>query len=202
MDWTTLEQNLRARTPGLMDATGKYAVLVPLVEGEEGPALLYEVRAGSLRRQPGEVCFPGGKMEGSESPEECALRETWEELGIPASRVRVIAPMDFLVHQSGFLLHPVLAEVEEEALSGLCLGPAEVAEVFLVPVDWFLDHPPARYLCRMIPQLPEDFPYARIGFPQGYPWRKGKAEVPIYDWPDHPVWGITGRIVSQLLEQS
>ena len=71
MDWTTLEQNLRARTPGLMDATGKYAVLVPLVEGEEGPALLYEVRAGSLRRQPGEVCFPGGKMEGSESPEEC-----------------------------------------------------------------------------------------------------------------------------------
>ena len=42
MDWTTLEQNLRARTPGLMDATGKYAVLVPLVEGEEGPALLYD----------------------------------------------------------------------------------------------------------------------------------------------------------------
>ena len=40
MDWTTLEQNLWARTPGLMDATGKYAVLVPLVEGEEGPALL------------------------------------------------------------------------------------------------------------------------------------------------------------------
>ena len=38
MDWTTLEQNLRARTPGLMDATGRYAVLVPLVEGEEGPA--------------------------------------------------------------------------------------------------------------------------------------------------------------------
>ena len=70
MDWTTLEQNLWARTPGLMDATGRYAALVPLVEGEEGPALLYEVRAGSLRRQPGEVCFPGGRVEAASSSHE------------------------------------------------------------------------------------------------------------------------------------
>ena len=202
MELAALEARWAGHQPRPQGNGGEFAVLVPLVRRKEGLSLLFEVRAASLHQQPGEVCFPGGRMEPGESPVACALRETWEELGIPASRVRVIAPMDFLVHQSGFLLHPVLAEVEEEALSGLCLGPAEVAEVFLVPVDWFLDHPPARYLCRMIPQLPEDFPYARIGFPQGYPWRKGKAEVPIYDWPDHPVWGITGRIVSQLLEQS
>ena len=63
-------------TPKLQDVNREYAVLVPLVERPEGLSLLYEVRAHTLRRQPGEVCFPGGRIEGVESPEECALRET------------------------------------------------------------------------------------------------------------------------------
>ena len=58
-------------------------MLVPLVERPEGLCLLYEVRADTLGRQPGEVCFPGGKMEGAESPESCALRETWRSYPSP-----------------------------------------------------------------------------------------------------------------------
>ena len=69
--------------PGPQDLTGEYAVLVPLVERPEGRCLLYEVRASSLDRQPGEVCLPGGRMEPGEDPVACALRETWEELAIP-----------------------------------------------------------------------------------------------------------------------
>ena len=64
MELDALTRLLARRQPGLMDATGRYAVLVPLVEGEEGLSLLYEVRARTLRRQPGEVCFPGGRIEG------------------------------------------------------------------------------------------------------------------------------------------
>ena len=45
--------------PKVQDVTGEYAVLVPLVERPEGLCLLYEVRADTLGRQPGEVCFPG-----------------------------------------------------------------------------------------------------------------------------------------------
>ena len=88
MDLEKLKRSLLGRTPGLMDATGQYSVLVPLVEREGGLSLLYEVRAGSLRRQPGEVCFPGGRLEGAESPEECALRETWEETGLTLTDYR------------------------------------------------------------------------------------------------------------------
>ena len=66
MDLEKLKRSLLGRTPGLMDATGQYSVLVPLVEREGGLSLLYEVRAGSLRRQPGEVCFPGGRLEPGE----------------------------------------------------------------------------------------------------------------------------------------
>ncbi len=133
MDWTTLEQNLWARTPGLMDATGKYAVLVPLVEGEEGPALLYEVRAGSLRRQPGEVCFPGGKMEAAEYPEECALRETWEELGhSPPKASR--SGGGWTSSPTGRLHHvPHSGQGGRRAVDRMAPNPAEVRETFQSP---------------------------------------------------------------------
>ena len=86
MDWNKIADQLNNRVPGLMDASGRYAVLVPLVERDGEVYVLYEVRAATMRRQPGEVCFPGGHIEGDESPENCAVRETWEELGIPAEK--------------------------------------------------------------------------------------------------------------------
>ena len=53
----------------------------------------------------------------------------------------------------------------------------------------------------MIPDVKDDFPYDRIGFSQGYRWRGGHVDVPIYDWPGHPIWGLTGRITRRLMEQ-
>ena len=70
MELKGLEALLKDRTPGLMDSKRAYAVLVPLVEQNGELCLLYEVRARTLRRQPGEVCFPGGLMEKGESPED------------------------------------------------------------------------------------------------------------------------------------
>ena len=186
--------------PRLQGLTGEYAVLVPLVERPEGLCLLYEVRAGSLDRQPGEVCFPGGRMEPGEDPAACALRETWEELGIPQSKVEVVAQLDFLTHQGGFALYPVLGVVDPSV--PVVPGPAEVAEAFYVPVDWLKANPPAVYTYDLRPDVRDDFPYGRIGFPQGYRWRGGKVEVPVYDWPGHPIWGLTGRITRHLMEQT
>ena len=71
-----LERAWRGREPGLLGRKHACAVLCPFVETEEGLRLLFEVRAPSLRRQGGEVCFPGGRMEPGETPEQCALRET------------------------------------------------------------------------------------------------------------------------------
>ena len=53
---------------------------------------------------------------------------------------------------------------------------------------------------RWSPGWGEDFPYDRIGFPQGYRWRGGRVEVPIYAWEGRAIWGLTGRITRRLLE--
>ena len=86
-------------------------------------------------------------------------------------------------------------------LDRLAPNPAEVQETFLVPLDFFRAHPPLSYTYPLIPQVGDDFPNELIGFPQGYPWRAGQAEVPIYRYGDRAIWGLTGRIVRWLMEQ-
>lgn len=178
----------------------EYAVLVPLAEQAGALHLLFEVRAETLNRQPGEVCFPGGRLEGAETPTACALRETWEELAIPPAAVEVLGLLDYQSGQGEFLLHPVLGLVDPAAAEALRPNPAEVKEVFWVPVEHFCTHPPAVYSYDLLPDVGEDFPYDRIGFPQGYRWRRGRMDVPVYPWGDRAIWGLTGRIVQSLLE--
>ena len=169
-----------------------------MVEQEGNVSLLYEVRAGSLRRQPGEVCFPGGKLEGSESPEECALRETWEELGIPREKIRILGQLDFIAHRANFILYPVLALVTGDALDDLCPNPDEVAEMFQVPLEYLRREPPLEYRYDLIPRTDENFPYELIGIPRNYRWQPGGENVPVYPWKGRAIWGLTGRITRHL----
>jgi 8-oxo-dGTP pyrophosphatase MutT (NUDIX family) len=183
-----------------MDCTGRYAVLVPLVEGPEGLSVLYEVRAASLRRQPGEICFPGGKAERGERPEDCALRETYEELSIPPAAVTLLGNMDFIAHRSGFLLTPVPGLVTEEAVAAARPNPAEVTELFTVPLAYLQNCTPLTYRYELRPQPGDDFPYEALGISPNYPWQKGVEEGPAYRWGDKVIWGLTGRVTRNLLE--
>ena len=200
VDPQALEHLLKGRTPGLMDVRGCYGVLVPLVPGERGLELLYEVRARTLRRQPGEVCFPGGRLEGAETPEGCALRELEEELGIPPSAVQVLGRLDFIAHRSGFIMYPILGLVERGAAEGMTLSPGEVEETFRVPLDHLLSHPPQEYSYELLPHPAEDFPYELVGITRDYPWQRGRETVPVYPWQGRAIWGLTGRITRHLVE--
>lgn len=201
LDLTALERTLRTRTPGLMDAKRAYAVLVPLVEREGELCLLYEVRASTLRRQPGEVCFPGGRMEGSETPEECALRETWEELAIPSGCVKLLGRLDFIAHRANFIMYPILGLVDSQAMSPhLRPNPAEVEEIFLVPLSHLLNTAPIEYEYELIPTPAENFPYELIGIPRDYKWQHGSENVPVYPWQGRAIWGLTGRITRNLIQ--
>lgn len=184
--------------PGLLNARAEYAVLCPLLERPDGLHLLFEVRAAELR-QGGEVCFPGGKLETGESPTEGALRETWEELHIPPSQVTVLGTPDFLHNPQGFLLHPILGLVSPEGLSALSPSPAEVAEVFTVPLHVFRETEPELWRYPLVPQVPADFPYASVGTTPDYPWSHGEIEVPIWHYAGHAIWGMTARLIRELI---
>lgn len=194
-----LRRRYGGHTPGLLGAARSCAVLAPLLETRSGPCLLFETRAAGLR-QGGEVCFPGGWMEPGETPEDCALRETEEELSIPREEVDLLGPSDFICNQRGFLLRPVVGVVSPAGLARMQPSPAEVAEVFTVPLDFFRRTPPVTARYRLIPSLPEDFPYEAAGIPRYYAWSCGAVEVPSWRYEGHVIWGMTARIVKDLMQ--
>lgn len=193
-----LRRRYGGHMPGLLGAERSYAVLVPLLETAAGLALLFETRAAALR-QGGEVCFPGGRMEPGETPEDCALRETEEELSIPRGEVELLGPSDFICNQRGFLLRPVVGVVSPVGLARMRPSPAEVAEAFTVPLDFFRRTVPVLARYELTPALPEDFPYEAAGIPRDYAWSRGAVEVPAWRYEGHVIWGMTARIVRDVI---
>jgi len=113
------------------------AVLVPLINRPEGLTILLTQRTDHLATHAGQVSFPGGHTEKGETPEETALRETEEEVGLDPSKVKLLGRLDFYVTRTGFMVTPVVGIVEPPF--EVQPDPNEVAEVFEVPLDFFLD---------------------------------------------------------------
>ncbi len=180
-----------------MGVRGHFAILVPLVDWDGGTHLLFEVRSDTIDRQPGEICFPGGEMDPGETPEACAARETWEELSIPASAIHPIAALDVL-HTGDIALYPILARVDADAVRQMRPSETEVKATFLAPLSFFEEEPYV-YPYVMTPPVGEDFPYGRIGFPDGYPWRRIQGEVVLYEYGARPIWGLTAAIARHLV---
>lgn len=195
-----LRRRFSGHVPGLMAARRNYAVLCPLVETPEGLHLLFEVRAAALS-QGGEVCFPGGRAEGGETAVTCALRETAEELSIPSREITLLGTPDFICSPLGVLIQPVLGLVSPAGAAAMRPSPAEVAEVFTVPFSFFRTTPPRVFTYTLLPQQPEGFPYEELGISRDYPWAHGQTDVPVWRWENHVIWGLTARIVRELVRK-
>lgn len=195
-----LEKVFEGRKSGAEYIYRFFSVLVPVVEKDGKLYLLYNVRAQHMERQPGEICFPGGEIETGETPKECAIRETFEEIGINKEDIRIISQLDTVYTYSNFLMHCFLGVVNEDALNNLNLNPDEVEEVFLISLDELMEMEPEVYKVISKPQIPEDFPFDRVTGGEPYKWRGGRSIVPIYDIDGRVIWGLTARITKRMIE--
>lgn len=172
-----------------------YGVLLPLIQQGDKLSILFEVRSDNLVMQPGEICFPGGRKEEGESPEECAIRETCEELCISPDKIQLIGPIDYLNAYSNFTLYPFVGIIKYQDIINLPFNHDEVQETFMVPLDYFLDNQPRWFNYPVVPQIPHDFPYHLINDKGSYQWRSGKTIIPIYNYENRNIWGLTARII-------
>jgi 8-oxo-dGTP pyrophosphatase MutT (NUDIX family) len=113
-------------------------VLVPLIDRADGMSVLLTQRTPHLSAHAGQISFPGGRIEESDTDAiEAALRETEEEIGLTRDHVTLIGRLDTYVTGTGFEITPVVGIVKAPFL--LAIDPFEVAEVFEVPLSFVLD---------------------------------------------------------------
>lgn len=114
------------------------AVLVPIVERDDGMTVLLTQRTDHLTAHAGQISFPGGRVELEDvSIEAAALRETEEEVGLSSEHIEIVGKLDIYVTRTGFEVTPVVGIVTPPFT--INPDPFEVADVFEVPLSFVVD---------------------------------------------------------------
>ncbi|WP_225434181.1 NUDIX hydrolase [Peribacillus tepidiphilus] len=192
---------LRNHKPGILGGNHflKYAVLVPLIEIEGETHVLFEVRAHNLRRQPGEICFPGGKIDVEDENEKCAaIRETSEELGLSEDHIKNVYPLDYLVTPYGTIIYPFAGTISD--MNDISVNPDEVEEIFTVPISHFQKVQPKCYKVDFQAKPEKGFPFHLIVGGENYNWRTRQVYELFYCYEDKVIWGLTAKILHHFME--
>src|SRR5262249_29463610 len=162
-----------APSPGLRRA----AVLVPLFVKDGGLWVLLTRRTESLEHHRGQISFPGGSAEeDDDSPLDTALRETDEEIGVRAEDVKSLGTLSPLATVTNFYVEPFVGAIPSPY--PFRVAENEIAELIEVPIAALLD--PKALETRMLPGRDEP--------------------VLFYHHGDHVIWGVTARILKELLD--
>jgi len=172
------------------------AIVVPLIRREGSVEIVFELRTRHLRRSPGEVGFPGGRVEAGESPWQAALRELEEELGVPGDRVECLGRLPEQQRRRDELIVPFVGWLAEDVE----LNPdgIEVEEVFTLTLDHLLQNDFQEAGLTEQYTLSDDFP--RKYLPDGNWNRKVIRSVRYLIYGKYLIWGLSANILFQLLE--
>ena len=155
------------------------AAVLLLISREIHPSILYTRRAMHLRSHPGEICFPGGRREDQDKNLwATALRETHEEIGLPATEIEYLGALRPAITRAGTQVISFVASFNP----GYPLTPAldELDTIFQVPLIDF-----SRGL-----KIRDDI-FHRTG---------REYRLPVYQFREHEIWGFTAGVTAQLLE--
>jgi 8-oxo-dGTP pyrophosphatase MutT (NUDIX family) len=154
------------------------AVLIPLVWQDDEWHLLFTRRTDKVESHKGQVSFPGGACdEGETTPEQTALREAEEEIGLAPSAVRVLGRLTNLITITYFRVTPVVGVIKWPAV--FRVGEHEVARVFTIPLGW-LANPSNRWQFER--------PHSTRGL------------IAYHPYDGELLWGATARMTVDFLE--
>ena len=121
-----------------MDRDFKHAaVLIPVIDRGDDAHVLLTQRTEHLSSHKGQIAYPGGKIDAGETPEQAALREAWEEVGLTDDAVDLIGTFGDYYSGSGYRITPVAATVQPDY--EMELNANEVAAAFEVPLSFLMD---------------------------------------------------------------
>ena len=154
------------------------AVLVGVVPRRGALQLLLTQRHADLKAHAGQIAFPGGRIDGGETPLQAALREAQEETGIAPGFVEHLGYLDGYVTGTGFFISPVVALLQE----GFILQPQEdeVVDIFEVPLVFLMDAQNRKTLFRES---------------DGKTWKYYS-----YPFDGRNIWGATAGMIKNLAE--
>ena len=179
------------------------SVLIPIIKKDNSYEILFEVRAKTLRSQPNEIAFPGGKIEKGEDPQTACIRETCEEIGITQDDIEIISPLDLYLNHSNLIIHPFFRKKKERSLKNdiknLLINKDEVDHVFSVPITYLLDSSPEEFENEVEVKVNENFPYSKIPNKENYKFAVGKYSTLFYEYKNYIIWGITAKILENFL---
>ena len=155
------------------------AVLFPLIEKKNHLEVILTTRSEQVISHPGQVCFPGGKLDKEDKNLiECAKREAYEEVGIYNNQVKVLGQLDECITGTNYKVTPIIGLIDNNYTP--IIHEREVADLFMVPLDFFLNKTNRKI---------ESASY------------KGKNySYYQFDWNDKKIWGSTARMIVNFCE--
>jgi len=171
---------LAGHTPrSIHDAEREAAVVAPIVDRDDGDALLFTKRADHLGQHPGQMSFPGGGREPSdEDLEATARREADEEIGLRSDEIEIVGRLDDIPTVSDYSVRPFVSRVPDREYVP---DEREVAKIAVLPVEELTD-------LDNYDSERRDHPYY------------GDIRLHFFRVGGYTVWGATGRMLVQLLE--